>query len=193
MGLHLKNCILFNPGRGSTSLAEKSKAVPFLPNPSKLDGYVGAVGFDPLGISEYFPTDYLVESELKHGRICQLAWLGYVAVDLGARIYPLDDSMQGVTSATAHDPAVSFGSLGNILVWVGFFELTSWIGISQMLQGSGRVPGDYGLGTKFLEGKSDAAIADMKLKELTHCRAAMLAFSGVVTQSVLYDKGFPYV
>ena len=62
-----------------------------------------------------------------------------------------------------------------------------------MLQGSGRVPGDYGLGTKFLEGKSDAAIADMKLKELTHCRAAMLAFSGVVTQSVLYDKGFPYV
>ena len=183
----------FNPGRGSTSLAEKSKAVPFLPNPSKLDGYVGAVGFDPLGISEYFPTDYLVESELKHGRICQLAWLGYVAVDLGARIYPLDDSMQGVTSATAHDPAVAFGSLGNILVWIGFFELTSWIGISQMLQGSGRVPGDYGLGTKFLEGKSDAAIADMKLKELTHCRAAMLAFSGVVTQSVLYDKGFPYV
>eukprot|EP00956_Cyclotella_meneghiniana_P004744 scaffold5837_cov76-Cyclotella_meneghiniana.AAC.12 len=161
-------------GRGSTSLAEKSKAVPFLPNPSNLDGYVGAVGFDPLGISEYFPTDYLVESELKHGRICQLAWLGYVAVDLGARIYPLPDSMQGVTSATAHDPAVAFGSLGNLL-------------------GSGRVPGDYGLGTKFLEGKSDAAIADMKLKEVTHCRAAMLAFAGVVTQSVLYDKGFPYV
>lgn len=180
-------------GRGSTSLAEKSKAVPFLPNPSNLDGYVGANGFDPLGISNYFPTDYLVESELKHGRICQLAWLGYVAVDLGARIYPLPDSMQGVTSATAHDPAVAFGSMGNMFVWIAFFEMAGWIGISQMLQGSGRAPGDFGLGKKFLDGKSEAQINDMKLKEVTHCRAAMLAFAGVVTQSVLYDKGFPYV
>ena len=100
--------------------------------------------------------------------------------------------MQGVTSATAHDPAVSFGSLGNMFVWIAFFEMSGWIGISQMLQGSGRAPGDFGFGKQFLEGKSEAQINDMKLKEVTHCRAAMLAFSGVVTQSVLYDKGFPY-
>jgi light-harvesting complex I chlorophyll a/b binding protein 1 len=180
-------------GRGSTSLAAaKSKALPWLPNPSNLDGYVGANGFDPLGISNYFPTDYLVESELKHGRICQLAWFGYVAVDLGARIYPLPDSMQGVTSATAHDPAVAFGSMGNMFIWMALFEMVGWIGISQMLQGSGRAPGDFGFGKQFLEGKSEAQIADMKLKEVVHCRAAMLAFAGVVTQSVLYDKGFPY-
>ena len=29
--------------------------------------------------------------------------------------------------------------------------------------------------------------------ELTHCRAAMLAFSGMVTQSALFETGFPYV
>ena len=34
--------------------------------------------------------------------------------------------------------------------------------------------------------------ADMKLKEITHCRLAMFAFSGVVTQAVLTGKGFPY-
>ena len=32
----------------------------------------------------------------------------------------------------------------------------------------------------------------MKLKEITHCRLAMFAFSGVVTQAVLTGKGFPY-
>ena len=28
--------------------------------------------------------------------------------------------------------------------------------------------------------------------EVAHCRAAMLAFGGVVTQSALTGKGFPY-
>ena len=27
--------------------------------------------------------------------------------------------------------------------------------------------------------------------ELTHCRAAMLAFGGVITQSALFETGFP--
>eukprot|EP00984_Skeletonema_dohrnii_P019215 scaffold9131_cov44-Skeletonema_dohrnii-CCMP3373.AAC.1 len=55
-------------GRAATSLAaEKSKAIPFLPNPENCEGYVGNLGFDPLSISEYFPVDYLREAELKHG------------------------------------------------------------------------------------------------------------------------------
>jgi len=180
-------------GRAATSLAvEKSKALPFLPTPVNCEGYVGNVGFDPLGVSNYFPIDYLREAELKHGRMCQLAWLGYVAVDLGARVPGYPDAMSSATSATAHGPAVEYGALGNILVWIAFAEMTSWIGVSQMLQGSGRAPGDFGFGKKLLDGKTNAQIESMKLKEITHCRAAMLAFSGVVTQSVLYDKGFPY-
>eukprot|EP00984_Skeletonema_dohrnii_P028825 scaffold18974_cov150-Skeletonema_dohrnii-CCMP3373.AAC.1 len=55
-------------GRAATSLAaDKSKAIPFLPNPENCEGYVGNLGFDPLSISEYFPVDYLREAELKHG------------------------------------------------------------------------------------------------------------------------------
>jgi light-harvesting complex I chlorophyll a/b binding protein 1 len=46
--------------------AEKSPAVPFLPYPENLKGYVGDdVAFDPLRISDYIPMDYLRESELK--------------------------------------------------------------------------------------------------------------------------------
>jgi hypothetical protein len=180
-------------GRAATSIAaEKSAAIPFLPNPENCEGYVGNVGFDPLGISEYFPTDYLREAELKHGRMCQLAWVGYVAVDLGARIPGYPDAMSGATSASVHNAAVEFGALGNILVWIAFAELASWIGVSQMLQGSGRAPGDFGFGAQYLEGKDEKYIERMKLAEITHCRLGMLAFSGVVTQSVLFDKAFPY-
>ena len=53
--------------KAATALnAEKSPAVPFLPYPENLKGYTGDdVGFDPLRISDYFPMDYLRESELK--------------------------------------------------------------------------------------------------------------------------------
>jgi len=180
-------------GRAATSIAaEKSAAIPFLPNPENCEGYVGNVGFDPLGVSNYFPTDYLREAELKHGRMCQLAWVGYVAVDLGMRVPGYPEAMSGATSATVHNAAVEFGALGNIFIWIAIAEMTSWLGVAQMLQGSGRQPGDFGFGTKYLEGRDEKYVEKMKLAEITHCRLAMLAFSGVVTQSVLYDKGFPY-
>lgn len=41
-------------------------------------------------------------------------------------------------------------------------------------------------------GPSPFLQADFELKEITHCRLAMLAFSGMVTQAVLYQGGFPY-
>lgn len=52
--------------KATTLNAEKSPAVPFLPYPENLKGYTGDdIGFDPLRISDYFPMDYLRESELK--------------------------------------------------------------------------------------------------------------------------------
>lgn len=186
---------LFLAGKSSTILnAEKSPAVPFLPYPENVRGYVGDdVAFDPLGLSNYFPMDYLREAELKHCRIAMLAFAGYVAVDLGARIYPLPQEWQGLTAATAHDPLVAFGALGNIALFTSIFEMVSYIGVSQMLQGSGREPGDFGFDPLGFSKKLDAEqMKVMKMKELANGRAAMLAFSGIVTQSVLYDKGFPY-
>merc|ERR1712029_850233 len=74
----------------STALnAEKSKALPFLPYPENLAGYVGDAGFDPLRFSDFVPMDYLREAELKHARICMLATVGWVAVDSGMRVYPV--------------------------------------------------------------------------------------------------------
>jgi hypothetical protein len=69
----------------------KSEAMPFMDRPEALDGSMpGDIGFDPLGFSTafepYYPLSYLREAEIKHGRVCMLAWLGYVSVDAGFRV-----------------------------------------------------------------------------------------------------------
>ena len=153
-----------NSNVGSALNAEKSAAMPFLPYPENLKGYIGEeTGFDPLGISNYFPMDYLREAELKHGRICMMAWLGFVLVDLGFVVHPLG---KGLSSVAAHDVLCEKGVMGNALVWIGFAEMVSYLGVAEMLQGSGRAPGDFGLGIKFLEKKSDEQIAKLKYQEL---------------------------
>jgi hypothetical protein len=178
-------------GKTASALtAEKSPAMPFLPYPENVRGYIGDdIGFDPLGISEYFPMDYLREAEIKHGRVCMAAVVGFITTDLGIIVHPLG---QGLSSVAAHDALAKEGVLGNALLWIGIAEMVSYIGVSEMLQGSGREPGYFGLGTKFLEGKSADQVKKIKYQEIMNGRLAMLAFSGIVTQSVLYEKGFPY-
>lgn len=171
-----------------------STALPFLEYPPNLAGYIGDAGFDPLRFSDFVPMDFLREAEIKHGRICQLAIVGFAAVDLGLRVYPTPEAYEGLTSVTAHDALVEYGAMGQLFLWLGLLESLSTVAVMQMLQGSGRAPGDFGLDPiGFLDGKSEDEVNDMKLKELTHCRLAMLAFSGMVTQAVLTQGPFPYV
>mmetsp|Transcript_22969 Transcript_22969/g.45909 ORF Transcript_22969/g.45909 Transcript_22969/m.45909 type:complete len:203 (+) Transcript_22969:163-771(+) len=180
-------------GRAVTSLSEKSVSLPFLETPPNTAGYVGDVGFDPFRFSDFIPVDFLREAELKHGRICMMAWLGFVAVDCGFRVYPIPEGFEGITAVQAHDAAVEQGGLSQMLLWFSLAEVFDLIAVVQMLEGSGRAPGDFGLDGGFLKGKSAAEIETMKLKEITHCRLAMFAFSGVVTQAVLTQGPFPYV
>ena len=179
--------------RAVTSLAEKSVSLPFLEAPPNTAGYVGDVGFDPFRFSDFVPVDFLREAELKHGRICMMAWLGFVSVDMGMRVLPIPEGLEGLTAVSAHDAAVEQGGLSQMLLWFSLAEVFDLVAINQMLEGSGRAPGDFGLDGGMLKGKSEAQIEDMKLKEITHCRLAMMAFSGVVTQAVLTQGPFPYV
>jgi light-harvesting complex I chlorophyll a/b binding protein 1 len=170
--------------------AEKSPAVPFLPYPENLRGYIGEdTGFDPLRLSDYFPVDYLRESEIKHGRIAMLAAVGFITTDLGIVLHPLG---QGLTSRTAHDVLCEKGVMGNILLWMCVAEIVSYIAVSEMLQGSGREPGYFGFGVDYYKNKTPEQIKKLKYQEIVNGRLAMFAFGGMATQSVLYDKGFPY-
>lgn len=171
-----------------------SESLPFLEKPPNLEGYIGDAGFDPFRFSDFVPMDFLREAELKHGRICMMAIVGFAAVDLGLRVYPLPEGYEGLTAITAHDALVQQGGMQQMLLWFSVAEIIDTIAVVQMLNGSGREPGDFGLDPPgFLKNKSQAEVDNMKLKELTNGRLAMMAFSGMVTQAVLYDSHFPFI
>mmetsp|Transcript_33821 Transcript_33821/g.109273 ORF Transcript_33821/g.109273 Transcript_33821/m.109273 type:complete len:130 (+) Transcript_33821:423-812(+) len=55
------------------------------------------------------------------------------------------------------------------------------------------VVGDHGFGSKFLNGKSDAQVADMKLKELNNGRLAMIAVTGMFFQIAIKGNLWPII
>jgi len=138
--------------------------MPFLPYPENCKGYVGDdIGFDPIGFSNFFPMDYLREAEIKHGRIAMLGIVGFIVTDLGITVHPYG---QGLSSVAAHDVLTEKGVMGNALVFISLFEMVGYLGVAEMLQGSGREPGYFGFGTKFLEGKSEAEVKKYKYNEI---------------------------
>ncbi len=178
------------------AMATKSEAMPFLDQPEALDGSMaGDVGFDPLGFSTafepYFPLSYLREAEIKHGRVCMLAWLGYVLVDAGFRA-PGASKLGDVTSYTAHDAAVTSGHMWFLLLACGVFEICSIPAIQESMAGK-RVPGDFAWDPLKVM-KDEKTAARWRLSEIKHCRLAMMAFSAVVTQEHIVHGhvGFPY-
>jgi light-harvesting complex I chlorophyll a/b binding protein 1 len=91
----------------------------------------------------------------------------------------------------AHDAGVANGSMSQLLLWLGLLEVFSFIGIDQMLRGSGREPGDYGFDPiGFISDPKKKE--EMQMKELANGRLAMFAFGGAVTQAVLTGNSFPW-
>ena len=131
---------------------EMSPSVPFLRYPQVLKGWVGDKGFDPLGVTDALPVYWVREAELKHGRICMLATVGWIATDLGIR-FPGDKFQSVANSIEAHDKMVEAGYMLPFLGAVGVFELFSlWLFFQSWPLGDGinRDAGDYWLGKQFL-------------------------------------------
>mmetsp|Transcript_31011 Transcript_31011/g.29619 ORF Transcript_31011/g.29619 Transcript_31011/m.29619 type:complete len:208 (-) Transcript_31011:232-855(-) len=181
------------PSTTITMAAEKSKSLPFLPQPQNIVGMAGDVGFDPFGFSDKLDVRWLREAELKHGRICMLATLGWVA----SGYVQLPGAVHQVSAIAAHDAAVSSGAMSQILLWVSFFEIISLKVIYEMMDKenpTARLPGDFSFDPFDLYfGRNEATQKDMVIKELTHGRLAMMAFSGIVTEAVITGKAFPYI
>ena len=93
-----------------------------------------------------------------------LAWLGFVSVDLGVRVYPLSPGLDSITSASAHDAAVTQCSMSQIFLAIAFLEMGLWLGVAAMLQGASCEPGDFlfdPLG--YLKDKSEEEVNKIKL------------------------------
>merc|ERR1719164_166680 len=87
--------------QSTVSMMAKSRALPWSESPEHLEGMIGNAGFDPLGLSSPQNIKWMREAELEHGRLCMLAWTGYVAVDLGLK-FP-GAKYAALSSFTAHD------------------------------------------------------------------------------------------
>ncbi|CAE7197646.1 FCP [Symbiodinium pilosum] len=172
-------------GARTVCQASASKSLPFLPKPANLGGLIGGEAeFDPIGFSDIIDIKWLRESELKHGRVCMLATVGFVAEQYwqlpGFDAAP--DALQAVWVAPAN-------ATGVLLFLAGYIESASYGGKITMLDmfegdGASRAPGDLDFGKKFLP-NDKAAADDLALKELTNGRLAMLAFSGMVHHNLI--------
>ena len=75
--------------------------MPFLPRPQKLKGMVGDKGFDPLGLSDWVPVEWLRESELK-AELTACAHHAPLPVPTFARLHALRERSPAKPAARQH-------------------------------------------------------------------------------------------
>merc|ERR1712091_714286 len=129
-----------------------------------------------ISATESLPMVYWMrEAELKHGRICMLAVVGWLTVDAG--IHFPGEKYTGIDALHAHDAMLASGNMGVMLLFAAVAELTSMVSVVQAAKGSGREAGDFGLDPLEFCGNPDTK-KFMLEAETTHARLAMLGFSG---------------
>lgn len=167
--------------------AEMSPSVPFCLAPKYYpSGMVGDVGFDPLGLSENFDLKVLREAELKHGRVAMLAILGVYIQEffhLPGEAYSNPNPIEAFSQVGAQP-------IAQIILFAGFAEYNlhkgkvTW---QDMVADKDRVPGDFGYDPLGLMEEGDPN--EYALKEITHCRLAMIAIGGMLHQSFVTGAG----
>jgi len=201
-----------NPFVGGYALraGQNSLALPWAPVPEGLTNnpfdqeYIGDVGFDPLGFaSNKRLLPWYREAELAHGRACMMAVLGYTVQISGAKIEPFitrfpTDSADPLKAATQ-------------VPIVGWLQILAVITLSELWRyenviskyGSGVKPGDLGwnpaapvsgprpkwFGPTFTSKYSNEEFAEMRLREIKHCRLAMIGFAFMTVQNAATGKG----
>mmetsp|Transcript_1203 Transcript_1203/g.2584 ORF Transcript_1203/g.2584 Transcript_1203/m.2584 type:complete len:233 (-) Transcript_1203:274-972(-) len=181
----------------TTALASKqSTALPY--TTTELDtGLAGDFGFDPFGLagaeSKYPPFDTLRwyrEAELQHGRVAQLAIVGFLWPQLFGTFPTVggyDYSELNPIDAFYKCPSQA---LVQITIFIGALEGRRYL---RCIKGDS-APGDVNLavpgGFNPLNlDYSDEEYAELELKEIKHCRLAMIAAIGALVQTLQQGEG----
>ena len=196
---------------------QKSVALPY--TSTTLPGDLpGDVGFDPFGLAAYAPGCWFLgerykdigvgtltwyrEAELMHGRIAQLAALGWVFPEIAH--FPGKPSM-GIDFSELN-PLAAIDSVPSIANWQIFAFATLLEGgrIRTIIdQGDDYVAGDLGLGqgplqtSPFGNGRfnpfnldyTPEEYAEKQLQEIKHCRLAMLAIAVMYLKTTGFEAG----
>jgi light-harvesting complex I chlorophyll a/b binding protein 1 len=195
---------------GPVAFDRPSAALPFAENgcPSTLDGSLpGDVGFDPVGFSttpiqSWFDSKtapgnsmsdvkWLREAEVTHGRIAQLAVVGFIYPSI-AGTFPGND-WTGVDAYSYKNPIEEIShvpgeAVGQIILAMSLIEFRRVILISR--EGPDRMPGDLGLGqgpneriNPFNLNYTPEEFYEKQVQEIKHCRLAMLGAFGLFCQA----------
>lgn len=134
-GCRLSGTSVRTPVAGPTMAM--SSSVPFLERPPKLNGTLpGDVGFDPLGFSNMFDLNFLRESEVKHGRVCMLAIVGWFFPEV---VYHLPAEAYTAVNPLDAPGMVGFAACAQIILFISVIEAATWEKCY-----SGNAGGDYG-------------------------------------------------
>jgi hypothetical protein len=166
---------------------------------------VGDVGFDPLGFSKYAPGAWWFgdegdgslkifrEAELMHGRIAQLACLGFVFPEIAH--FPGNEALGqdafGVMNPFLAVDAVPKAGWYQILAFMVSLEVLRL----NRLKDPDYIPGDLGLGqgpgrwNPFGFEYTAEEYAEKQLQEIKHCRLAMLGIVGLASKASDTDIG----
>jgi light-harvesting complex I chlorophyll a/b binding protein 1 len=161
----------------------------------KLDGSMaGDVGFDPLGLSTIdgvgIDLYWLREAELKHCRLCMMAVLGFLQVEIfgpapGNEMVTAKNQIDAFWQFwDAHPQYIAFG-----LIMIMFTEAITGIATTTGRESGERAPGDFGLDPLgFMKG--DPAKAErLKAQEVANGRLAMFASAGMIVQGCTTGEG----
>lgn len=185
------------PASGVVMAVERSAAIPFLKKPPALDGSMpGDVGFDPLGFSTTITElggdlNYVREAELMHGRQSMLAVVGFVFPKMVGKL-PTDWS-----ASVSAEPLVGQYQLPGVVWGQLLFSMAVAEGIrASIIFKPDSVPGEHGFDPagfipKFCN--TPEKMAEMKLKEIKHCRAAMIAITGFFFQEAITGHVWPLI
>lgn len=178
--------------------------VPAVPafDPKQEPGVSGPFGFfDPLGLSPPDKTEFkrFRESELKHGRVAMLAFLGIVIGESGFTFF--GDSINGPAiyqyqQAESLFNAWSFNVVGLTLAVEGYNIVNGWQSPDETLADQ---QGLAGLKDKYVNGdlkfdplglkpKNPKEFKEIATKELNNGRLAMLAVAGIVAQELVTNQ-----
>ena len=171
-------------------------------NPKDFPGVTGPFGFfDPLDLCPKDESNFKKyrESELKHGRIAMLAFVGILFGEKAGFLFGDKITFPAIYQfQQAQDiiPAFVQNVVGLTLAVEGFNIVKGWEPIPETLSKSVGIAGlvdsyengDLGFDPAGLKPESEAAYKTMKTKELNNGRLAMLAVAGIVAQELVTNS-----
>jgi len=193
-----------SPSATAWANAVPSTALPFSKAPGTLDGsMVGDVGFDPFGFStvpvgpwfegiagDIGDLTWYREAELIHGRIAQLAVVGFIAPGLFGTLP--GNEWTGVDAYSNTNPLEAFSQVPGLAL-IQIFLFMSYLEIKRIQiireEGANYMPGDLRIGqgpnrwNPFSLNYTPEEYEEKRLQELKHCRLAMIAIFGLWAQA----------